>query len=72
MFTKLKRHRQYQYTPRVYDPEKEKRNNRVQGRRELRFQRGGAKASPRSLIFVIAAMGLILYLIYKLSQVGAN
>ena len=66
MFIKLAKHRTFQYTPRYYDPEKEKRKHR--GIR-IRHQRHQAKG--RSLIWMIATLGFVLYLMYfllKLSQ----
>jgi hypothetical protein len=66
MFIKLAKHRSYEYTPRFYDPDKEKRKHPGIKIRSQRHRTRG-----RSLIWMIAVLGFILYLMYfllKLSQ----
>jgi len=68
MFAKPgKKNRQYSYTPRFYAPETRDED----GRRPIRFDRGGGyRKSGRSLVFVLAAIGFIVYILHLLSQMG--
>ena len=62
-----KKHRQYSYTPRFYNPEARGED----GRRPIRFSRAGVyRKSGRSLIIVIISIGFIVYILHLLSQLG--
>lgn len=62
-----KKHRQYSYTPRFYNPE----TRGEDGRKPIHFSRAGVyRKSGRSLIFVLAAIGFIVYILHLLSQIG--
>lgn len=61
MFIKLAKHRSFEYTPRYYDPDKEKRKHR-----SIRIRRRRHEVKGRSLIWMIAALAFISYLMYFL------
>ena len=61
MFTKLSKHRSFEYTPRFYDPDKEQRNHPG-----IRIRRQRHRTKGRSLIWMIATLGFILYVLYFL------
>lgn len=65
MFVKLKKHRPYQYEPRFYKPD-------VAGkeRKPIRFRKPPRKSNSLSLVFIVTAIGLILYVLYLLSQLA--
>jgi hypothetical protein len=63
-----RKHRQYSYTPVYYDPDKEARET---GRRPIKFHRGSGKAKTgKSFIGIAIALGIIVYVLYLLSQIG--
>lgn len=61
MFIKLAKHRSFEYTPRYYDPDKEKRKHR-----NIRIRRRRHEVKSRGLIWMIALLAFILYLMYFL------
>ncbi len=66
MFIKLAKHRSFEYKPRYYDPDKEKR--KYSG---IRIRRRRHQTKNKSLIWMIALLAFILYVMYfllKLSQ----
>ena len=69
MFLKVRKNRSYQYTPRFYDPAKERREGNE--RRPIRFRRGkGRTSSLRSMIFGFAVIALIIYALHQLAQLA--
>lgn len=72
MFLKPRKNRSYQYTPRFYDPDKERQDDSGRVRRPLRFRRSGARASSRSVLVMVILMAIITYILYKLAQIGAQ
>ncbi|HFB67454.1 MAG TPA: hypothetical protein ENJ66_00705 [Calditrichae bacterium] len=67
MLTKLSKHRDFEYTPLYYKPEKDKDE---QVRKRLGIRRLRHKHKTRSLIWMLATLGFILYMLYLLSQIG--
>ena len=67
MLTKLSKHRKFEYTPLYYDPEKDERENI---RKRLGIRRLRRQAKTRSLVWMLATLAFLLYMLYLLSQVG--
>ncbi len=65
MFIKLAKHRKFEYTPRYYKPEGEDRI-----RQRIRIRRQRQRAKGRSLVWMIAMLAFVLYVMYLLSQIG--
>lgn len=66
MLFKLRKHRAFHYQPLYYKPETDERQ-----RRKIRFQQARRKArSQRSFVFLLAALGIVIYFLYLLSQRG--
>jgi hypothetical protein len=63
MFVRLKKHHPYQYTPRFYNPDKDSK-----ARKPIRFRRPRRKSNALSMVFIITAIALILYVLHLLSQ----
>jgi len=63
MFVRLKKHRPYQYEPRFYNPNKES-----EARKPIRFRRPRRKSNALSMVFIVTAIALILYVLHLLSQ----
>ena len=72
MFVRLKKHRTFNYTPRFYKPEEDES---YRTRQRIRFRRGGSltadyRKKSWSLLVKVAAVGLVLYLIYWFAQIA--
>lgn len=70
MFVRLKKHRQYSYTPRFYKPEEDES---YRTRQRIRFRRGGTltadyRKKSRSMLFKVIAVAAVIYLIYWFAQ----
>lgn len=65
MFGKLRKHRTFQYTPRFYKPEEDERK-----RPKIRIRPSARSAHRRSMVFMIAAIGFVLYILFLLSRIG--
>jgi hypothetical protein len=63
MFVRLKKHRPYQYEPRFYTPDKDSK-----ARKQIRFRRPRRKGNALSMVFIITAIALILYVLHLLSK----
>jgi hypothetical protein len=69
MFGKLAKHRDFQYTPRYYDPKKEEQEK---GRPNISFRRMRRKTKTRPYIWLIAMLAFIIYLLFILSKYAVN
>jgi hypothetical protein len=67
MFTKLAKHRKFDYTPRVYNPKKNEG-----ARPRIEFSRMHSKKKSRSFIWLIFLLLFVVYLIILLSKFGNN
>ncbi len=67
MLTKLSKHRKFEYTPLYYNPEKDEQENI---RKRLGIRRLRRRAKTRSLVWMLATLAFVLYMLYLLSQVG--
>ncbi len=67
MFTKLSKHRKFDYTPLFYDPAKEEREHP-----RIHFRRLRSRRKSYSLIWLIALLFLVIYLIIALSKIAHN
>jgi len=59
MFTKLAKHRSFEYKPRYYNPDEEKRKHAG-----IRIRRQRHHTKSKSLIWMIGLLGFILYMLY--------
>ncbi|MBN1447021.1 MAG: hypothetical protein JXA28_03750 [Bacteroidetes bacterium] len=64
MFMRKPQHRQFEYTPRYYDPRKDEEARR---RRRIQFERTVHRGSHKPLL-VIVVMFLVAYLLYTYLQ----
>jgi len=69
MFGKLAKHRDFEYTPRYYDPKKEEQEK---GRPNINFRRMRHKTKTRPYIWLIAMLAFIIYLLIILSKYAIN
>lgn len=67
MFTKLAKHRKFEYTPRIYNPKKDEQNRPKIEFRSLRYRR-----KPRSFIWLLALIFFVVYFIILLSKFAYN
>jgi len=67
MFTKLAKHRKFDYTPRIYNPEKDER-----ARPRIEFRRMHSRRKSRSFIWLLFLLFFVVYLIILLSRFGNN
>ncbi len=65
MFTKLAKHRTFQYTPRYWDPQKEEREHP-----RIKFRRVHNPKKSRSMFWYIIVIGFVAYLLYLLSHIS--
>jgi hypothetical protein len=65
MFVRLKKHRPYQYEPRFYRPDVTSKE-----RKPIRFRRSRRKNDSLSVVFIVAAIALIFYVLHLLSQLA--
>lgn len=65
MFVRLRKHRPYQYEPRFYKPDVNSKE-----RKPIRFRRSQRKSNSLSVVFIVTAIALILYVLYLLSQLA--
>ncbi|MFZ0391019.1 MAG: hypothetical protein WAN36_11230 [Calditrichia bacterium] len=66
MFTKLSRHRAFEYTPRRYDPDKERREGK---RPQIQFRQMRHRRKTRPYIWLILMLAFILYIMVMLTKV---
>ena len=67
MFFKLAKHRKFDYTPRIYDPDKVDRGKpRIQFR-HLRYRR-----KTRPFIWLLFLLFFVIYLLVALSKIVQN
>jgi hypothetical protein len=66
MFDKLAKHRQFDYTPRYYDPKKEEQEK---GRSNINFRRMHRRTKTRPYIWLIALFAFVIYLLFLLSKI---
>lgn len=67
MFGKLAKHRQFEYTPRYYDPKKEEQDKE---RPHFNFRRMHRKTKNRSYIWLLGMLAIIIYLLIIFSKLG--
>ncbi len=67
MFTKLAKHRKFDYTPRVYNPNKE-----TGSRQRIHFTQLRTRKKSHSFIWMLILAGFIVYLLFMLSNVANN
>jgi len=67
MLTKLSKHRDFEYTPLYYKPEKDKEE---QIRKRLGIRRLRRRSKTRSLIWMVALLGFLVYILYLLSKIA--
>ncbi len=65
MFSKLAKHRQFEYTPRLFNPEEKQPENSG-----LRFQHLRNRRKTRSFIWLVLMLAFIVYLMIVLSKVA--
>ncbi len=65
MLTRLSKHKNFDYTPRFYNPDKEKDKHH-----NIRFTRLRSRRKSYSIIWLLALMGIILFLLISLSNVS--
>jgi uncharacterized membrane protein (DUF485 family) len=67
MFMKLTKHRNFEYTPRKYDPNKEDRK-----KPKFDFQQFRHRKKPKPFIWLLALFIFVVYLIIALSKIAHN
>lgn len=65
MFTKLTKHRQFEYTPRRYNPDKEKKE-----RPQIQFQNLRSRQKGRSFVWLLIMVAFIVFLLFALSRIS--
>lgn len=65
MFVRLKKHRPYQYEPRFYKPDVTSKEGKP-----IRFRKPRRKSNSLSVVFIVTAIALILYVLHLLSQLA--
>lgn len=67
MLTKLSKHRKFDYTPRIYNPDKEEG-----ARPRIEFRRMHGHRKSRSFIWLLFLLLFVVYIIILLSKFGNN
>jgi len=65
MMMRKPQHKQFEYTPRYYDPSKDEDARK---RRRIKFERHTRRGSHRSLLYVVAALVLVYLIISFLGK----
>lgn len=69
MFTKIAKHRKFEYTPHYYNPDEERKSS---DRPQINFRRMRSRQKTRPFIWMIILLGFVVYLLIALSRIAQN